>query len=303
MSNNQTTLYTIRKTINESHHAQKIIDSFVKKLAAEGILDFFFNPEALDALIATFRYKGILKNSFELSNYSSKRLTRNISDELTQRFSEKLFARNVFTLEDIESNLGKIIADFENAENALELYFWFLDYAFRVTQKFSQALDSYCQANPDEFFDYSSYITEAIPATVVATDDGYYWVTDHPRAFSKISWDESFNAMPFETCYNFLLKYASKTPGGKFKWEFQDWVSHVFKKFIINESFKTITKASERTVKNITAYVNSYYSAHKLFVHMLYIRAFVWVYIKDLNSFKILNADNRILTNYYSIWG
>ena len=303
MSNNQTTMYAIRKTISESHNAQKIINSFVEKLAKEGILDFFFNPEALDALIATFRYKGILKSSFELNKYSSRHLKQNISGEFTQRFSEKLFTRNAFTLEDIESNLEKIVADFENAENALELYFWFLDYTFKITQKFSQALNSYCQANPDEFFDYSSYIAEAIPATTIEMDDGYYWATDHPRAFNNISWNQSFNLMPFDTCYNFLFKYASKTPGGKFKWEFQDSVSHIFKKLIINESFKNLTKSSERTAKSITKFVNSYYSDHKLFVHMLYIRAFVWFYIKDLNSFKILNTNNRVLTNYYSILG
>ena len=303
MSNNMPSVESIINVISMSNSARNHIHQFTKKLDEQGVLDLFFNKEKLDILMTTLRQKNVLSGNFAWIDFSSEYLRRDVTAALTHDFAGLLLDQNAFSKEAIESKLKVIISDMEKPERAIQLYFWLFNYASKVANIFIQALSEYYATHPKEEKNYMPLVTAAIPSAKLPDADCKFWAITHSRLFNKIYWDEAFTKMPFEVCYAAMFKNSPKTPGGSSKEEIKNDVFYNFKLLIIDEVFKKLTKTRERTAKNIAVQAICLFWERKIFIHMLYVKAFVWITLNDKERFKILNNDNPSPGSHYAGFG
>ena len=303
MLNNTPSVETIINVIIMSDSARSQIHQFTKKLDEQGVLDLFFNKEKLDILMTTLRQKNVLNGNFAWIDFSGEYLRRDIAAELTHDFAGLLLDENAFSKEAIESKLKVIISDMEKPERAIQLYWWLFNYASKVANVFIQALSEYYATHPKEEKNYMPLVTDAIPSANLPNADCKFWAITHSKLFNKIYWDEAFTKMPFEHCYAAMFKCVKKTPGGSSKEEIKNDVFYNFRLLIIDEVFKKLTKARERTAKNIAVQAICLYWERKIFIHMLYVKAFVWTVLNDKECFKILNNGNPSPGSHHAGFG
>lgn len=303
MTNKSPSVESIINTIILSDSARTQIQRFTKKLDDQGVLDLFFKKEKLDVLTTTFRDKGILSGEFAWIDFSSEYLLRDVTTSITKNLAVLLYEAGIHTPEAINQKIKTIISNMEKPESAVKLYFWLLQFASDITDVFILALSEYYAKHPEEETNYMPVVVDAIPAPCVSNADCKYWALIHSRLFNKIYWEESFTKMPFELCYESTFNGAQTTPGGSTKEEIKNDVYYDFKLLIIDEVFKKLTKSRDRTAKNIAIQAYCLYWDRKIFVHMLFVKAFLGIALDDKERLKFMDNENTIPVSHNTGFG